>query len=330
MKNIFKTLLAAVLGIVLYGIYAMWTLITPVNTSGTIHLTVHPKDSISVIAKNAKMAGIVRDAWVTQLYLRTLNTFSRIKTGEYDIEPGTNEMQIGFLFLHGVPKQEKIVRIIEGWTISQIAEYLQGEDFPSANSVLRSTLSGWAAQLPYLKDMPRGALLEGFYFPDTYRVFAGVRAEDVTLKALTNFETKALPLFPVGTPTEKIYETVILASILEKEVASDFDRAMVADIFYRRMDAGIPLQSDATVNYVTGKNALQPTLDDTKTDSAYNTYRVKGLPPSPICNPGISSIEAALHPRQNAYLFFLTTKDGSVIFSKTYEEHLRNKQKYLL
>ena len=105
---------------------------------------------------------------------------------------------------------------------------------------------------------------------------------------------------------------------------------MVADIFYKRLDRNIALQSDASVNYITGKGLVQPSLEDTKIDHPYNTYKYRGLPPGPISNPGLNAITAAIYPKENPYYYFLTTKEtGEVIYSLTYDQHLENKAKYL-
>lgn len=124
-------------------------------------------------------------------------------------------------------------------------------------------------------------------------------------------------------------EIIILASILEKEVQTADDMALVADLFLKRIEEGMPLQADSTLTYYTGKTSGQLTLDDLKSDSPYNSYVYKGLPPTPISNPGIKAIKAALNPVANPYFFFLSDRDGVTHFAKTYKEHLRLKDKYL-
>ena len=120
-----------------------------------------------------------------------------------------------------------------------------------------------------------------------------------------------------------------MASILEDELRTDRDRAKAADLFWRRLDIGMALQSDATVNYVTGKGRAQPSIEDTKVDSPYNTYKYPGLPPGPIGNPGVSAIRAAVSPEPNTFLYYLSAPDGTTYFAETYEQHLANKAKYL-
>ena len=119
-----------------------------------------------------------------------------------------------------------------------------------------------------------------------------------------------------------------MASIIEKEVPNPDDMKMISDIFYKRLDINMALQSDATINFFTHKGTTRPSLDDLEIKNPYNTYRNSGLPPGPISSPGLSAIEAAIYPKSNSYYYFLTTPKGKVIYSKDYDEHLRNKYKY--
>jgi UPF0755 protein len=147
---------------------------------------------------------------------------------------------------------------------------------------------------------------------------------------LDNFNKKLTPelVTEINKQQKTVHEIITLASIIEKEVSNDNDRKLVADIFYKRLEKGIGLQSDATVNYVTGKSTTRPSAQDLAVDSPYNTYKYKGLPPGPISNPGISAILAAIYPTSNPYFYFLTTPDGKVIYSKAYQEHLQAKAQY--
>ena len=141
---------------------------------------------------------------------------------------------------------------------------------------------------------------------------------------------------------QNLEDLIILASIVEKEVgrnkenltlddleAMQTEREIVVGVFHNRLKIGMALESDATVNFVTGKADRQPLISDTQVESPYNTYKNQGLPPGPISNPGIGSIRAAIYPVKTEYLFFLNKIDGEAIFSKTYAEHLANKAKYL-
>lgn len=196
------------------------------------------------------------------------------------------------------PRPEIQITFPEGFTNKQIQERLQ------ANSITGEITEE----------------LQGYLFPDTYRFYENALLDDVIAKMRKNFDKK------VG----KInYEDLILASIIQKEVANPEDMQVVAGIFLKRLKVNMPLQSDATVNFVTGKNLTQPSIEDTKQVSPYNTYQNLGLPPGPICNPGLKAIQAVQNPIASQYWYFLTRPDQEVIFSKTLEEHNIAKKKYL-
>ncbi|MFA7663080.1 MAG: endolytic transglycosylase MltG, partial [Patescibacteria group bacterium] len=171
----------------------------------------------------------------------------------------------------------------------------------------------------------------GYIFPDTYHITTTATAEEIMDKALSNFGNKLTPELraEIKAQGKTIYEIITLASIVENEVAKAEDMKIVAGIFWNRLDIGMGLQSDATINYITSGKTTRPTADDLKIDSPYNTYKYRGLPPGPIANPGIASIEAVINPTKTDYLYFLTTPDKQTIFSKTFEEHVAAKNKYL-
>lgn len=228
---------------------------------------------------------------------------------------------------------EQTITIIEGWRLEEIAKYLeeQGLVFQKDFLALAINPAPLMAAYPFLAERTGGASLEGYLFPDTYRVFKSTSAQEVIGKMLDNFDKKLTPELreKIKASKRSIFEAVILASIVEKEVRTPEDMKMVADVFIKRLKSGIALRSDATVNYITGKGLVQPTLTDTKIDNLYNTYLYQGLPPGPIANPGFNALAAVIEPTANPYYYFLTTSSGQVIYSKTYEEHLQNKRKYL-
>lgn len=171
---------------------------------------------------------------------------------------------------------------------------------------------------------------EGKLFPETYFFPPQAPLQMILDRLLAQFDRS------IGSRTKAIEdsgrsldEILILASILEEEVQNDIDRRIVAGLVLRRLEIGMPLQVDSTLGYVTGKASLQLTLKDLQLDSPYNTYKYKGLPPTPISNPGLSSIDAALNPTLSKYLYFLSDKDGINHFAVTYGEHVKNRKKYL-
>ncbi|MCX6786073.1 MAG: endolytic transglycosylase MltG [Candidatus Komeilibacteria bacterium] len=233
-----------------------------------------------------------------------------------------------------VQNNETCLRLIEGWNNKEIAKYLAENSSIKAEDFLNLTgkdLSQFTSTYDFLADKPVTADLEGYLFPDTYRVFKSATTLEIVKKMLDNFNNKLTPALraEIKNRQQSIFETITLASIIEKEVRNPEDMKMVADIFYKRLSAGIALQSDATINYITGKGLVQPIAKDLAIDSPYNTYKYKGLTPTPIANPGINAITAAVYPKSNPYYYFLTAPDGQVIYSKTYAEHIANKKKYL-
>lgn len=233
---------------------------------------------------------------------------------------------------------ETKITIPEGWTILDIAEYLEKNNIVTSKEFLSETENFKLTNFQKINEKPSNSSLEGFLFPDTYLIAKSLALKEsvssaILRKMLSNFENKFTEEMVLQSEKNKlsIYETITLASIVEKEAGdSQEDREIISGIFYNRLNAGVALQSDATVNYVTKKKTPGISLEDTKLESPYNTYKYKGLPPGPIGNPGLNSILAALYPKKTDYFYFLTNpENGRAVFSKTFEEHINNKQKYL-
>ena len=215
-----------------------------------------------------------------------------------------------------------VVLIPEGFTLEKIQESLDESGIAGAGRLSETAKpERWAEEFPFLKIIPgRVTTLEGFLFPDTYRFEKHDTAEAVVRKFLKNFEEKTKGLGVT-------YKTVTLASILEREVPVK-DMSLAAGVLLHRLNAGVPLQADATLVYALGRPI---TASDPETlDSPYNTYRYLGLPPTPISNPGLEAIKAALNPAASEYWYYLSRRDnGETIFSATLEEHNAARAKYL-
>jgi UPF0755 protein len=248
--------------------------------------------------------------------------------GEYRLSPTLSSREIALRITTGQSLSQDVrVTFPEGFTALQIAKRLTEAGFPGEEflSLVSKPEEKWRVEFPFLLSVPSESGLEGFLFPDTYRFDRQADAETLVRTFLGTFQKKAWPLLETDTPL-KAFDVLILASIVETEVRSDRDRAMVADLFLRRLAIGQPLQSDATVKYILGLNKVQHSFVETRIDSPYNTYVNKGLPPGPIANPGLSAIMATLHPVQNEYFYFLSNPEtGETIFAKTFEEHVQNK-----
>jgi UPF0755 protein len=325
---------AAVLG----GLFFWNEISLPVSANEEkIFFTVSQGQGVKEIAQALKEKGIIRSEFWFETYVFFDGSSAKFLAGNYYLQPSMNIKEVAEEMTRGHFAPEQSITIIEGWTAGDIAEYLADKsivaknDFITAANVVDSRAIIPDKTYDFLAGRPTDQGLEGFLFPDTYRVFEKTMAAEIIEKMLDNFSVKYTEQMRQDTAKGNmtIYQIVTLASVIEKEVRTDTDRKIAAGIFYDRLNLGVPLQSDATVNYVTGKNSLQPTNDDISVDSLYNTYKYRGLPPGPICNPSLSSIMAAIYPEKSDYFYFLTRPDGSTVFSKTYEEHLANKRKYL-
>ncbi len=234
-------------------------------------------------------------------------------------------------------------RAVEGWSVAEIQDDLAKRHLVAAAD-FQAELKSSAASFDFLGITPKPKSLEGFLFPDTYFIAEQPSAASVINKMLANFKAKLTPQLQreILQQNKKLYDLLILASIVEREVGRNTvslsqadlttlqeERQTVAGIFLKRLQIGMPLQSDATIGYVTKKNSVQASSADLKIDSPYNTYKYSGLPPTPIANPSLSAIEAVIYPKPSDYLYFLTKKDGTAVYARTLAEQEANKIKYL-
>ena len=229
--------------------------------------------------------------------------------------------------------------------------YVQALDLPDSLRVLQSekTYHEVSAQLleryPYLAEIPAGIGFEGYLFPDTYYFRKGATYDEIVFRMIENFDEKTAEIrkqfsnkddesmYIGGLPNVELdvslHELVTMASIIEKEVYIHSDQIDVSGVLWKRIEIGMPLQVDSSVNYVTGKSLPAVTLEDISVRSAYNTYQNVGLPPGPIANPGMRSLEAARNPTSNPYWFYLSDRSGNTYFSETFAQHLQKKAVYL-
>lgn len=235
-------------------------------------------------------------------------------------------------------KEEKTLRIIEGWRNRDILNLLVKNNLTTEEEFTAAQKNYDVSKFSFLSDKPRSTDLEGYLYPDTYRVYASSTASEIISKMLSNFEVKLTPQMraDIAASGKTINEIITMASIIEKEAPISYaksdnkDAKIISGIFWRRIKTGQALQSCATLAYVLGVDKAQYSEVDTKFKSPYNTYLNPGLPPGPISNPGILAIEAAIYPTPSNYNYFLTpTGSQEIIYSVTYEEHLRNKNKYI-
>lgn len=255
-----------------------------------------------------------------------------VKAGKYLLSQKYSNSEILDVLISGKTYNDGIkVTIPEGSTYKEVIKYLTNKKIGKAEvyEELINNPKEFYDKYKFLdeKDI---TTLEGFLYPDTYYFEKDMSEKDVISAMLKRFSE-------VYTPELKekqkkmgltLQQVINMASIIEKEAVKDVDRPKIAGVFYNRLEIGMPLQSDATIQYIFDERKHIVSYSDLKIDSPYNSYLNKGLPPTPISNPGIKSIEAALEPEDNDYLYFVATVDGGNNYSKTYDEHLKYVKEY--
>ncbi len=312
---------------------------------GRKRITIPQGAGSRAIGEHLKTEGIVRSKWAFVTYVFLRNKASDLKPGEYtffsdmDIPEITNDLIRG-------GATEILLTVPEGWAAADIAkklesekvvtrqEFLNAAGYPNTDYRIDQKLpqpENLADTFSFLADKPWYIGFEGYLFPDTYRIFRDSEPREIIEKMLENTDKKLTSDLreEIARQKKSIFSIVTIASLIEKEVRTDEDRAIVSDILWKRLDRGIPLQIDATVNYITGGKNPSVTREETKINSPYNTYLYPGLPLGPISNPGLSAIRAAIYPKKTQYLFYLSTPEGKTIFSRTLDEHNAAKRKYL-
>lgn len=302
--------------------------VAPPENTATI--AVDPGDGITEIADELQSNELLRSPFFFAVYVRLTGHTNDFHAGTYSLQSG-NIPSLVDRFVLGEPDNEIArVTLIEGWTAEDMAEELtqnglDGADFLQAVEEGRDV----DVELPILAahPKPKNASWEGYLFPDTYDFFLDSTGDEILVKLLTNFDAKFTDdmTTDLASSPYSLFEVLTFASVVEKEVVSIEDRKVVAGIFIAREQDGYLLESDATINYITGKGTTRPSLTDLEAESLYNTYKNPGLPPGPISNPALSAIQAVLDPTTTDYYFFLTTPEGETIFSETFDEHLENK-----
>ncbi len=295
------------------------------------------------IARHLQDQKLINSDLVFRIYSVAKGLNKNLQAGDYILSPSMSIPQIAEKFTLGEVIKQKIT-IIEGWDLAEVGSYLEKENVASAKNIFKlagfpgeenlkssNSAKDFSKEFGFLKDKPKALSLEGYLFPDTYVITQGMTSEEVIDKILANFDRKLTEELKAKIANQKksIFEIVTMASLIEKEVRTPEDKKIVSGILWKRMLKNMPLQVDATIAYITGKNTTRISIKETKIDNPYNTYKNKGLPIGPICNPSLESIEAAVYPQASPYFFYLSTAEGKTIFSKTLKEHNAAKAKYL-
>jgi UPF0755 protein len=280
------------------------------------------------IARRLAWAGVVPDPWTFRVAVRLAHVNRRLEAGEYRFVDAATPGEVARRIARG-DVFTRVVTIPEGLTILEMAPIVERSGFGSAADF--ETAAADAALVASLD--PGATSLEGYLFPSTYSLPRSATATDVVHVMLGHFEHVFDPALRQAADARHltVREVVTIASLVEKETARASERPLVAAVYWNRLRAGMPLQCDPTVIYAlmrAGRWDGNIRRADLQIDSPYNTYRYPGLPPGPIASPGRASLEAAIHPADVSYLYFVSRNDGTHVFASTLAEHNRNVAKW--
>lgn len=272
---------------------------------------VHEGSSVREIGYSLKESGYIRSTLFFRLLVRGASEKTIIQAGSYRFTEPYSTQEVIKALKSGTSRSPLLALTFpEGFSIYDIREYTK--------DIFQSIYI--ESYLQY----------EGFLFPDTYYVTGTETLDELISRMRTEYEEKIAPYREqIAASGKSEREIIILASILEREANDEESMGMVSGILNNRLEVSVPLQVDAVFEYILGKTSEELTLSDLALDSPYNTYTNKGLPPTPIANPGLMAIEAALNPTPSAYFYYLTGADGTFHYAKDFEGHKINKERYL-
>lgn len=286
---------------------------------------IKPKTGVQEIAQLLREAGVIRTPWVFLVMAYLQGSLTRLQAGEYEFTASMSLLEI----LHRLESGRILthqVTIPEGFTALDIAQLLATERLADADRFMALVKD---AKFAERLGLPVGGL-EGYLFPDTYRLSRGMPEEDI-IRTMVARLREVLPS-DLEVRAEKLnldaHGVITLASLIEKEAKLDGERPLVSGVFYNRLRRNMPLQSDPTTVYGAANSRRRITTIDLQRKTPYNTYLKAGLPPGPIANPGLASIRAALNPARVNFLYFVAKNDGSHFFSRTLEQHMEAVRNY--
>jgi UPF0755 protein len=294
---------------------------------------IRPNQTLRSVSQRMVDEGLARSAIAIELYGRFREYASRLQAGRYLVSPQLSPVEILQKIASGdAVFDELTITIPEGWSLNDIELYFEELGlFSKERFAQAAVMQPLYRDFVLLAELETDTILDGYLFPDTYRIFENSTPESIVQRMLRNFHDRMTPeiLRQIDASGRSLHETLTLASIVQKEANDTTQMPDIAGVFTNRLRDRIRLESDATVNYVLGTSKRQPTFADTRVAHPYNTYENYGLPPGPIGNPGIDAILASINPAEHEFFFFLHPIDGRIILSRTFAEHLQNKAIYL-
>ncbi|HWH07207.1 MAG TPA: endolytic transglycosylase MltG [Candidatus Paceibacterota bacterium] len=307
--------IASVLALILIAALAVWFIFFRAPSGFPLnHLVMVSSDApLSQIAADLESERVISSAFLFSAWMRITGQDRNVHAGSYLFKEPAGLLEVASRIHRGERGIESVrVTLPEGMTVREMGGVFAHAlpDFSAAEFVELST--------PY----------EGYLFPDTYFIEPGTTPLQMRERMRAVFDERIAQI-DIAASGRSLEEVVIMASIIEEEANKDEDRYIVSGILWNRIAQDMPLQVDAVFGYIRGVSGYAPTASDLKIDSPYNTYRNRGLPPGPIANPGLASLQAAAAPAETSYLYYLTGQDGNMYYAHTFEAHKRNRELYL-
>lgn len=289
-------------------------------------------DTLQAVSESLKDNNFIKFSSLLNVWARITAGGDSIKAGEYIFERPLSIFGLSSRLTKGIHGINPIkITIIEGWTLEETANFLEKKGIIKKDEFIKETRKDFSDTLVFSSERPDDATLEGYLFPDTYFFLQNATSKNIIKLMLENLDNKITDKMRLDISARElnIFQILIMASIIEKEAFDFDDRRLISGVLWNRIEIGMPLQVDAALTYFTDKVSLELTSDDLKIDSPYNTYKYYGLPIGPITNPGLDAIMAAIYPTKTKYLYYLSDSEFNTYFTETFEDHKKNKFKYL-
>lgn len=299
------------------------------NDTQTVSVIISSGSSTGQIGQILEEEGIISSADKFKIWSRIKGYDSQYKAGTYTLSPSMDFQKIADIIVSGKVTTVNFT-IPEGYTIYQTASAIAAKGLGDYDTLV-SLIEAGDFEYDFLKDAQNNKnKLEGYLFPNTYTVDEGMNEEQIIKVMLDQFEKQPYKVYAESGSSYSLNDIITVASIIERECKVDEERPLVASVIYNRLAKGMPLQMCSTVQYVLGKQKEVLTYADTRIESPYNTYTNTGLPPGPICSPGLAAIKAALNPADTDYLYFVLSEklDGTSNFSSDYAQFEKDKAAY--
>jgi UPF0755 protein len=319
--GLLSLLIAAVVLVALAG-GVTWFLTIPVGAGEPRLVMIEAGESVLDVVYSLENEGLIRSPAAFMGAAYVTGKWRLIQAGRHELDPGMTSLEMLDALCRGSHRKWQWVTIPEGYTLRQTAAVVEEAGLGTASELMRVAEQPGVFETGF--PLPEDSL-EGYLFPDTYRVDSGENEQEILVQMLRRFEQVVWEGLFAESPEydgRSLREIIILASLVEAEAKRDEERPVIAGVFMNRLRQGRRLECDATVQYALGEaRKKRLNYEDLLIDSEYNTYTHGELPPGPICNPGEASIEAAMHPAEVPHLYYVARADGSHIFSNTFAQH---------